>query len=335
MTAGAAGRSRARRWWALLTDRRSARLIGGTGVAVGLVVLAIRQAGWSNPLGVVVSVFTPYLVVVPLVATVIAAAGRQKVLSAAGVATVLLFGATQAPLYVGGPGVDGPHVALQVLTSNLRLGRVDAGDLVREIRERDIDVLMVQELTAEAAERLEAAGLGDLLPYALLRPGPGARGTGLYSRYALSAVDVPGYYENAVVAATLVLRQDGAAVRMTVASVHPRSPWPDFAEQWSAEISRMSAWADGLVGPVVIAGDFNATNDHRQMRRFFTAGYVDGAARAGGGYLATFPSDRPYPPLIAIDHVLTRGGPVTTSIASVTVSGTDHRAVAATVAVPY
>ena len=103
---------------------------------------------------------------------------------------------------------------------------------------------------------------------------------------------------------------------------------------WSEELGRLARWADSLAGPVILAGDFNATDDHAQMRRFGELGYVDGAERAGAGYLATYPSDQWHPPLVAIDHVLTRGGPVVTAIESRTIHDTDHRALLATVAVP-
>jgi endonuclease/exonuclease/phosphatase (EEP) superfamily protein YafD len=315
--------------------RRVAGMVGGAGIVAGLVVLAVRQVSWTNRVGMVISTMTPYLGVVPLAGTALAAAGRQKALTAAGMATLVLFGASQLPLYVGGPGVDGPSVPLQVLTSNLRYGLADADQLVADVRAHDVDVLAVQELTLGGAQRLAAAGLGELLPYELLSPSPGAHGMGLYSRFPITHMDVPGHYRNPPIVATTTFTRDGASIPITIASVHPRSPWPESTPEWSEELTRLAEWADGLDGPVVLAGDFNATNDHDQMRRFYDNGYIDGAARAGGGYLATYPSDRRYPPLIAIDHVLTRGGPVTTRIKSRTIRGTDHRAVLATVAVPY
>jgi endonuclease/exonuclease/phosphatase (EEP) superfamily protein YafD len=315
--------------------RRVAGVLGGAGIVAGLIVLGVRQLAWSNRVGMVLSTMTPYLGVVPLAGTALAAAGRQKALTAAGVATLLLFGASQLPLYVGGPGVDGPSVPLRVLTSNLRYGLADPDALVADVRDGEIDVLAVQELTPEAVFRLRASGLEELLPYNLINPYPGARGVGLYSRFPITRVDIPGHYDNPPVVATTTLVRDGVRIPMTVASVHPRSPWPESTAEWSEELTRLAEWSDGVSGPVVIAGDFNATNDHEQMRRFYDDGYIDGAARAGAGYLATYPSDRAFPPLIAIDHVLTRGGPVTTDIKSLTIRGTDHRAVLATVAVPY
>jgi endonuclease/exonuclease/phosphatase (EEP) superfamily protein YafD len=316
------------------TRRRIATIAAASGVVAGWAVLAAREVAWSGRLGMSIGAAFPYLVVVPGAAAVLAVVGRNKWIAAAAIATVIGFGATQLPLYVGGPGVAGPDAPLRVLTSNMRYGRADADELVRLVRERDVDVLAVQEITADASRRLEAAGLSELLPYALLKPEPGAQGTGIFSRYPLDQLLVPGAYNNPPTAATVHFASGGQTVDVVFASVHPRSPLPTYTPVWSNELEHMAAWADSIDGPVILAGDFNATNDHAQMREFFDRGYLDGAARAGGGYLATFPSDSRLPPLIAIDHVLTRGGPVTTDIASITVGGTDHRAVLATVALP-
>ena len=55
--------------------------------------------------------------------------------------------------------------------------------------------------------------------------------------------------------------------------------------------------------------------------------------QTGAGFAPTFPSHSWHPALITIDHVLTRGS-IASSIRTVTVPGTDHRALLATVDVP-
>jgi endonuclease/exonuclease/phosphatase (EEP) superfamily protein YafD len=71
-----------------------------------------------------------------------------------------------------------------------------------------------------------------------------------------------------------------------------------------------------------------------QFRRILAGGFADAADQAGAGYTRSYPADRWYPPLIAIDHVLTRNGPVATAVDTVTVEGSDHRSLVARVAVP-
>lgn len=53
----------------------------------------------------------------------------------------------------------------------------------------------------------------------------------------------------------------------------------------------------------------------------------------GAGFTPTFPPDTVLPSVITIDHMLTRHASVS-SIRSVDIGGTDHRALLATVDVP-
>ena len=57
-----------------------------------------------------------------------------------------------------------------------------------------------------------------------------------------------------------------------------------------------------LPAPLVVAGDFNATQDHRQFRDLLNSnGYHDAADDAGAGALPTFPADRSVGPIARID----------------------------------
>ena len=67
---------------------------------------------------------------------------------------------------------------LIVMTANLLYGQADANALVREVRDRRVDVLVVEELTPSAVERLREAGLEQLLPSSVLAPASEAAGTG-------------------------------------------------------------------------------------------------------------------------------------------------------------
>ena len=54
----------------------------------------------------------------------------------------------------------------------------------------------------------------------------------------------------------------------------------------------------------ILAGDFNATLDHAELRRILDTGYQDAAAQVGAGLHGTWPRDRAFPPPVTIDHVL-------------------------------
>jgi endonuclease/exonuclease/phosphatase (EEP) superfamily protein YafD len=81
---------------------------------------------------------------------------------------------------------------------------------------------------------------------------------------------------------------------------------------------------------VVVAGDLNSTFDMSPFRAVLRNGYRDAAEQSGAGIVPTFPADRRFPPLLAIDHILTHGC-TATSVRAVALPGSDHRALVATV----
>ena len=126
-----------------------------------------------------------------------------------------------------------------------------------------------------------------------------------------------------------------------VASVHIINPlafyWTAF-DEWRGGIVAAKARMEGLaeiagVGAVIDGGDFNSTPDMRQFRDLLTNGYQDAVDQTGAGFAPTFPSYFGLPPLITIDHLLTRNAAVS-SMRTIDVSGSDHRALLATVKVP-
>jgi endonuclease/exonuclease/phosphatase (EEP) superfamily protein YafD len=84
---------------------------------------------------------------------------------------------------------------------------------------------------------------------------------------------------------------------------------------------------------VIAVGDFNSTHDMRQFRDLLTSGYRDAVEQTGAGWSPTFPSRSSHPPLITIDHVLTRNA-AASSIKTVYIPGSDHRALLATIQAP-
>ena len=91
-----------------------------------------------------------------------------------------------------------------VMTLNCRYGRADADDIVANVRTRGIDVLALQEVSDDLIARLDAAGVGTLLPYRQSGEPKGSDNGGynvIFSRYepaaavpnvvAIPAADVP------------------------------------------------------------------------------------------------------------------------------------------------
>jgi len=89
-------------------------------------------------------------------------------------------------------------------------------------------------------------------------------------------------------------------------------------------------------GPQIVAGDFNASRDHRPFRDILAAGFADSAdiarRRPWPGF--TWPADRRWPPLMRLDHILVSPGIRVSEARTVKIPGTDHRAVLAVLELP-
>ncbi|MGI5267640.1 endonuclease/exonuclease/phosphatase family protein [Nonomuraea sp. CA-218870] len=295
-----------------------------------LVVAVVFAAGTAIRLGgletgfllVPLVSFTPYFAVAALVALAFAVRARSRAAVAILLAVCLCLTWLVAPRAVAdaAPAEGRP---LRLLTANLNGGRGDAPAVVDLVRELDVDVFSVQELTWAARERLRAAGLRELLPYEVSHPMPrGPEGSGIYARHPLrerSGLFRPVGHRMPV---AQVVLPGGAAVEVVV--VHPVAPVPWTVDEWEAGITSLPpAPSDGP--PRVLAGDFNATLDHAVFRRLLDTGYTDAAAATGRGLAMTWPARR-LPPLVAISHVLTddRAGAAATRVYDV--PGSDHHA---------
>ena len=298
---------------------------------LGWILLRHYAAGNSLTLGMVAA--TPYvLIVAPLLALVLMLIARQWIGVGAAVVLLLLGGSTQLWLYTS----DDPPahaVLIHVMTANLRLGEADAADLVASVRRHAVDVLMVEELTLGEQDALHAAGLDDVLRHHSSDPEGAGYGTGLWSRFPMQDVHQVTQFTFRFVTARLIV--PGVARPVQTVALHASGPVPD-ATSWNQDMRGFAKYLPTLAGdrPMIVDGDFNATPDTVQFRDILDTGFRDAADQAGAGYTRTFPANRSFPPLIAIDHVLTHGGPVATDVRTITVKRSDHRALLATVAVP-
>lgn len=304
-------------------------------LAFSVLTLIVRVLPVSNVVTLVIAVAAPYTVFVAAVGLALAVLSRRVVLSIAALIIVAVSLGSQVRWYYGGsPPPDlGEHVEVRVLSSNLRYGRAEPEEFV-ELARSSADVITVTELTAEAVRGFHDAGIHDTFPYSILFPAEKAGGNGIWSRHPLTPVSPTRYWNSSMVAARLDL--PGVPTDVAVASVHVTSPMASF-ESWRKGMVATKSRLEGLArvesGTVIAAGDFNSTPDMRQFRDLLTNGYRDAVSSAGAGLAPTFPSNAAVPPLITIDHVLTRGAEVV-SVTAVSVSDTDHRALLATIGIP-
>jgi len=192
------------------------------------------------------------------------------------------------------------------------------------------DVLAVQELTPSLARDLDAAGLADLMPERVVESQERSAGIGLYARIPLRPGPITGRLRNPLAVAT-ARPPGGPAVELM--AVHVTPPYRHQVTGWRADLRSVPrATPEGRLR--ILAGDFNATLDHAELRDLLGSGYEDAAAEVGAGLRATWPNDRRLPPPVTIDHVLADERAGVREFSVHPIPGTDHRAVFAELVLP-
>jgi endonuclease/exonuclease/phosphatase (EEP) superfamily protein YafD len=241
--------------------------------------------------------------------------------------------AAPVPGQVPDTAPDAP--TLRVLSLNVLGGSADAATVVQAVQRHRVDVLVVQELTPGMAHRLADAGINTLLPHSHLDPRPMARGTGLWARWPLAPQPpVPGM----VAAAPRALIEPVDNWPVTVTGVHPKAPMRRNVLRWQQELAAIRSTLASSEGQQIVAGDFNASRDHRPFRDLLAAGFLDcaDAARRRPWPGFTWPAGRWIPSVMRLDHVLVSGGSATVSESRVIrVPGTDHRGVLAVIQLTF
>ncbi len=285
--------------------------------------LAVRWVPIVNRLLLALAAGVPYLVLGAPVAAVLFGVTQNWPLAAAAVAVTVAAAVVQLPLFRRAKAPSG--TALRFLSANLRYGRAEAAPLVR-YAEEGADIVALQELTPAALARLEAAGLDRMFPHRALREMDEPGGVGIWSRYPISDVRIDDGFWLGMLAGDVHV--PGAAAATRVLTVHLSAPWPDPLQGWRDDLARLAGTllkaAQASSGPVLLAGDLNATPDMREFRRLLRQGYQDAGAQAGAGVVRTHPADIVAPPVFAVDHILTRGY-VATSVRTLQIPGSDHR----------
>ena len=302
-------------------------VIAAAALAVAAIALAARYVPGVNRPVLATAALAPYLAVGAPAALILFALVHNWIgVIAAGVLTVSTI-AVRLRWHVRGKLEAG--VGVRIVSANLRYGRADADAVVRLARGYT-DILAVQEITPDKADEMTAAGIDEVLPYRVLRTREGPAGVGLWSRHPMR----PGaeYDEFWLGLMTARVQIPGVPGEVTVATTHMSAPWPEPIRGWRDDLARFAAVLSEIAaaakGPVIVAGDLNATPDVLEFRRLLRTGYRDAAEQAGAGLTRTHPADILIPPLFAVDHVLLRGG-TAGAVRTPPLAGSDHRALIA------
>jgi endonuclease/exonuclease/phosphatase family metal-dependent hydrolase len=279
--------------------------------------------------------FTPYMGLLSLIPLVVGLVLRRWWVAGAAVLVCVAFAFALVPRALSGPrpAVDGPTI--KVMAINVYVGRGDARTIVRLVREQHVDLLALEELPPEELARLDAAGLGRLLPYRDADARPGSNGGALVSRFPIEKRKPYNSLDGNAEPRALIRIPGAQPVDFQV--IHPPPPIHDWTPTWRHMLSELPKPGQDGEQLRMLAGDFNATLDHQQLRDLLSGdrGYVDAADATGKAYDTTWPAGRRFfPPEITIDHVLIDPRMRVEDVSVHLVPRSDHRAVIATVRVP-
>ncbi len=276
--------------------------------------------------------FTPLVAATAIVPLAVAAFARRWAAAAVAAAALIALAIVVLPRAFGGPteAEGGEAAELRVLAANMKLGKAEPEPLVELVRDLDVDVLSVEELTPNLAAKLDATGLRALLPDRVLATDERSGGSGLYARSGLGPGDVgrlPGGFP--------LIRQRLAvagAAPIELLGLHTVPPISGQTEDWAADLGGIPPPVDAQLR--IALGDFNATLDHEPFRDLLDRGYADAGETLGDGLTGTWPANRRMPPFAAIDHVLVDERIGIREYSVEDLPGSDHRAVFAALALP-
>lgn len=220
----------------------------------------------------------------------------------------------------------------RLMTVNLLHDRCDVSQFARLLEALAPDVVVTQELGPSCADVL-ASAYGNHC----LRPSLDFTGRGVATQFdaRFGDVDMPGRPGTAA-----VVDIHGTEVRL--AGVHflnpVNFPWWAAAKARGAQFDGLSAWlGDQPDGPVVVAGDFNASPRwpiYRKTADLLTDLVAEWAEREGVDTERTWAWRPGWPKLLRIDHVFGRGGVRATQVGVHAVEGSDHDAVVVDLELP-
>jgi endonuclease/exonuclease/phosphatase (EEP) superfamily protein YafD len=264
--------------------------------------------------------FLPWLVAPTGAALLFSALGRWWTGMVWGVAVLALLAWFIEPYGRVAQPAGTAVTSVRVLTSNVEFGRA-TGPLVTAVRRERPDVVFVEECADVCRTTLER-DVGTAYPHRRAVVAPGSAGSVILSRFPLrGTAGVPGTMGMPGAVADV----DGTPVRLQLA--HPMPPLPRQVNLWRSELGRLRDFADAdPAAPTVLAGDFNASQDHAAFRHILDTGLNDAARLAGGDRTPSWPA-RTLPVLGAqIDHVLVSRQFGARDARFLALAGTDHRA---------
>ncbi|MBN0043427.1 endonuclease/exonuclease/phosphatase family protein [Streptomyces actuosus] len=304
------------------TERRGAAwtaglLLAGVGTVVGC---RAADTDGITPVPQLLA-FLPWLLLPTGAALLLALLARRRTGAVAAVVVLGLLAWYTEPYGKARGPVGAPVASFRVLTSNVEFGRA-TGALADAVRREEPDVVFVEECDVRRCEAVLRREFAGTHPYLQAVTASGSAGSLVLSRFPLTGTaGVPGTMGMPGAVADV----HGHRVRLQLA--HPMPPLPSQLGLWRHDLGSLHDFAAAdPAAPTVLAGDFNASQDHAAFRRILDTGLQDAALLAGHPRTPSWPTRTT--PLIGaqIDHVLLSRDFSVARARFLDLPDTDHRA---------
>jgi endonuclease/exonuclease/phosphatase (EEP) superfamily protein YafD len=216
------------------------------------------------------------------------------------------------------PAADPAAATYRLLHMNLRFDHEEPQRALSLVGQLRPDVITLNEVSPMWQERLEP--LHAAYPFRLVCPQRSTVGTvAIFSRRPFASDGERYCYQRSDFAFATI---DFSGRVVDIATLHLGWPWP-FGQDW--QVRNLSPVTAALPGPVLLAGDFNATPWSQTVRRLAAAGRMEVVRGVGPTWLIQSMPDivRRFAGL-PIDNVMVRGGVAIHSARTVDGTGSDH-----------
>lgn len=285
------------------------------------VMIALRNGPVDrSPVIALVGLF-PFLAV-PLAMAALLALGSRSLplrLATAGVAGLFLFTVNPLDAVVGcGPRTSDDQINL--LTANLLHNDGTTPDaLAATVNQYRPDIIVLEEVTWDFYTTLRDDPSMAWMAYRSTDVDGAPTGTLVWSRWPISQVTIERWAETKRPTVTI----DAPQGRFDVSGIHVTAP--AVQENVSAWLAQYEALATlDTSRPRLLAGDFNATDDHRPLRELLDQGWTDVHDNKGCGLGTTWPAKGLPVPVYRLDHVLMTDHFEPLSVELLDPKGSDH-----------
>jgi len=283
------------------------------------------------PILVAATGFVPVAVVVAAITTVLAIVMRRRLAAVSGAVCLLATAAVVVPRFTVGQDGAPAGEPLTVVTANVHFRGDDVAGAVDAVTSTRAAIVALQEVTPDFAAALAPRAAAAGYRWTVVKAAWGSTGLAVLSR-----VPVVGHRDLAIAGQPLLQVDVAVAgVVLRLHDVHIEAPVSRSAvRRWRDQLEALRRLLDERGGgPVIAAGDFNATVDHLPFRRLLGGGRKDAVVERGR-WLPTWPAGRRLvPSLLPLDHVVVSDGLAAAAARTALCPGSDHRMLIASLVV--